>query len=653
VAELVIPILDPDIAAERYAPRQWAARSAPRGTKTVLMGDSITAYNGGKSTATPSQALPASNGSAGIMRWANVMLGQQLDIIGNSGIGGQNTTQIRARFVTDVLSLSPDIVALLAGTNDAATAMTADATWANLAAMYADALDAGIHVIAFTIPPATAGTAGAVRQDVNTRIRTFARRTPGITLVDLADAWQDKPASGFAAKSAYLIDGVHPGTLGAMIGGRKAAEAIAPVMPRTLRVAPSIAAPDNCLANARFAGTGTTAPTSWGISGTATYAYLPRADGKPGQRLAITVPTGGAVSMIQNVAVGPLLAVGESYDFSIAFEAYDLDIAATGAQIVTASTQQYTGASFVQKVSDVYWDSGANYGSARYPMAEGAFAVPAATVVAGITLVQVVVSLNGGGTYVLKDPVFRNLTKIATGATPPAGNQAPTAAFTFSTADLAASFNAGTSTDSDGTIATYAWNFGDGSTGSGATATRTYATAGTYTVALTVTDNGGASATTTKTVTVAVAAPHTNLVANGTFESSVTGWSGANASVARSTTEFHSGTGSLAVTYAANATGDARTANIPIAAKRVDFDLWAKAPAGFNLKVLAHWFAAGSAYAGNSTPVNITATGAWQRLTAYIEPPATAVEMLVALTRGAPEAGTPVVYFDDVDVWQP
>ncbi|HBB87134.1 MAG TPA: hypothetical protein DC047_05925 [Blastocatellia bacterium] len=66
-------------------------------------------------------------------------------------------------------------------------------------------------------------------------------------------------------------------------------------------------------------------------------------------------------------------------------------------------------------------------------------------------------------------------------------------------------FSASGSFDSDGTISSYAWTFGDGGTGSGVTPTHSYASAGTYNICLTVTDNLGAqaSANTSTTVTTA------------------------------------------------------------------------------------------------------------------------------------------------------
>jgi PKD repeat protein len=68
-------------------------------------------------------------------------------------------------------------------------------------------------------------------------------------------------------------------------------------------------------------------------------------------------------------------------------------------------------------------------------------------------------------------------------------------------APLAVTFSAAGSSDPDGTIASYAWTFGDGGSASGASAAHTYAAAGTYTAKLTVTDNGGATASQTVTIT--------------------------------------------------------------------------------------------------------------------------------------------------------
>ncbi|MBI3803657.1 MAG: PKD domain-containing protein [Nitrospirae bacterium] len=86
------------------------------------------------------------------------------------------------------------------------------------------------------------------------------------------------------------------------------------------------------------------------------------------------------------------------------------------------------------------------------------------------------------------------------------GNVKPTAKFsctpTTGPAPLTVSCDASASSDPDGTIASYTWNFGDGTTGTGVTAGHTYSNSGNVTVTLVVTDNGGAQGTASTLITV-------------------------------------------------------------------------------------------------------------------------------------------------------
>ncbi|CAN5607813.1 hypothetical protein BH24CHL1_BH24CHL1_20010 [soil metagenome] len=90
-------------------------------------------------------------------------------------------------------------------------------------------------------------------------------------------------------------------------------------------------------------------------------------------------------------------------------------------------------------------------------------------------------------------------------------NPPPTTASTFICAELACNFNGSASSDTDGAVASYAWNFGDNSMGSGETSSHTYLAAGTYTVMLTVTDDDNATHSTSKSVTVSSSSSATTL----------------------------------------------------------------------------------------------------------------------------------------------
>jgi PKD repeat protein len=150
--------------------------------------------------------------------------------------------------------------------------------------------------------------------------------------------------------------------------------------------------------------------------------------------------------------------------------------------------------------------------------------------------VTLTVTDNGGASTSITKPVT-----VANGQ-----NQVPTAAFTSSVNNLTASFDGTGSADPDGTIASYAWDFGDGSTGTGAKPTHTYGAAGTFPVTLTVTDNGGGATSITNPVTVA-AAPAVVFASDEFGRTLAAGWGTADQggawTVSGTTTNFAVGAG--------------------------------------------------------------------------------------------------------------
>ncbi|ADW16541.1 PKD domain containing protein [Desulfobulbus propionicus DSM 2032] len=120
-------------------------------------------------------------------------------------------------------------------------------------------------------------------------------------------------------------------------------------------------------------------------------------------------------------------------------------------------------------------------------------------------------SFTAAGTYTTELTVTDSNGLTSSASTPvvvtaAAANIAPKAALsatpTSGSTPLTVSFDGSASTDSDGSIASYTWHFGDGSSASGKTVSHTYTTEASFIATLQVTDDLGATATTSTTITV-------------------------------------------------------------------------------------------------------------------------------------------------------
>jgi lysophospholipase L1-like esterase len=156
-------------------------------TTIAVVGDSLTA--GG--------SLDFSGGEYDRSTWVTQVLDDDIVLAGGWALGGATTASMRAA----VEPVDPDVLVVMAGTNDIGTGVPFQASKDNIDAIVR--IVGGSHVIISAIPPYNPSPAAAA--DYNTNMAVYA--------ASMGWTWVDPTAdlrSGSVYKDGMSIDGIHP-----------------------------------------------------------------------------------------------------------------------------------------------------------------------------------------------------------------------------------------------------------------------------------------------------------------------------------------------------------------------------------------------------------------------------------------------------------
>ncbi len=188
---------------KRYHQANATAVAAPAASRrVVMMGDSIT----------DNWANPQFNN--GNFFETHGMIGR--------GISGQVTAQMLIRFTPEVIALKPEVVHIMAGTNDIAENQDPydfATTAGNLQAMVTLAKANGIRVVLASVPPATSFSWKPYRGNQLDTIKTlnaWIKSTCAEQKLTYCDYWPvlQGPDGGLRSDLGWHGDSVHPGPAG-------------------------------------------------------------------------------------------------------------------------------------------------------------------------------------------------------------------------------------------------------------------------------------------------------------------------------------------------------------------------------------------------------------------------------------------------------
>lgn len=361
--------------------------------RVVLLGDSITNQNSG-----PGTAIPNTTNGLGFFTWANIRLGGRMVLVRNAGVGGDRADQMLARLSADVLAHNPDTVIVLAGTNDVAQGATASVVVSRLSALYSAILAANKTLVVSTIGPADTQWASGQRPvalAVNRWIKEYATNTRGVIFADMGQSYTNPTASSSAdawkPAANTTQDGIHPTVLGALAMSVPLAAALDRVIPPVDLLSTGNYDATNLIQLAALAGTAPNVPTGMTSAQSAgtTWAYPVRTDGVVGTWAQVTTNSFATLNLPQ-VTSG--FAEGQTIYYAVEYE-YD-----------QAGPVERINATMFANGSQVLYCPGLPAAYAHTPPAKGVIVSPTYTVGAGITSLNLYLSVvtSGGSTVTVR-----------------------------------------------------------------------------------------------------------------------------------------------------------------------------------------------------------------------------------------------------------
>ncbi len=258
-----------------------------------ILGDSLTAQNGYGYEHVTAEGVGYAN-ARGYFNWMRTYLSGQVFLNGNDGVGGETAAGILAR-VSDVTSKSPDFCIVCAGRNDVSQEQPLATTTANLTAINANLIAAGITPIWMTVTPSTGDTASKIqlRSDINDHIETFDNVSDSGAVIDDGAG---QPITG------ANVDATHWSERGAEAIGRELSTLVESLCTPAPFEWHDTSHDCNAAVNPTFANDA----SGWAIAGS-TAEYLDN----NAVRLTATQDSAIALSYLENVSSG-LFAVGDT-----------------------------------------------------------------------------------------------------------------------------------------------------------------------------------------------------------------------------------------------------------------------------------------------------------------------------------------------------